>query len=170
MNAMAILERCRAAAGRMRSIDEREWRLRESSRSITVSYERVGSSSAGGDAMAVLMERLDALAHERDAEHRVHDAELLAANSALDQLPEAERTVLYRYYLLGQSAPQIAIAIDRTRGTVMRLKANGVKQAQAITARVPDWYLCVVGDGTQPRPTRAELVARMDVVCSKTEK
>lgn len=163
MRAMAILDRCRAAAGRMRSIDERERRLRDSSRSITVSYERVGGrSKAGSDAMAELMERLDALACERRAEHRIYEAELLAANAALDRLPEAERAVLYRYYILGQSAPQIAKAIDRTRGTVMRLKASGVQQAQRISVDLPEWYLRIVGDGSRPHPTRTDLASRIE--------
>lgn len=163
MTAMVILVRCRRALERKRALDERERRLRDSASNVVPHYDNSGAGGgAYGDAMAALMAQLDALAQERAAEQRVYATELAAANLALDVLSRMERTVLYRYYIAGQSVTGIAKALDRTRGTVQRIKSRGSLHAKSIQLDMPDWYLCAVGDDVQL--PRTGLVDRLNAV------
>lgn len=140
MDGYMVLRRARATRTRLRGIDEALARLRESATALVPAYGGVRTGGSADDAMAAMCARLDELEREGEELRRVYAAELVAANDALSALDVQHRTVMYRYYIGDETLAQIATAMDRTPGTVKRLKRESAERLRARAVEMPDWY------------------------------
>lgn len=79
--------------------------------------------------------------------------EIAAACALLDYLDAASSDVLYRFYVLGETAVAIAAACGYQAGTVRAKKAEALKllaemDSAQIDATLPGWYLRGDKDGS----------------------
>jgi RNA polymerase sigma-70 factor (ECF subfamily) len=90
--------------------------------------------AAGGEAEGATPEAMDELAGSMTSPSgRVQRREAVRhLQAALAELPEDQREVLRRRYLLGQSLDEIATATGRTRGAVRGLCFRGRQQLRSV--------------------------------------
>lgn len=99
--------------------------------------ERLRQCGAAESAQADIRGKMDARASML-AQERV------AACRLCDMLTEPECTVLYRYYVLGQTQGEIVTAMHYSTGYYKRAKSSGISLAASITGErllriLPEW-------------------------------
>ena len=146
MNAIDILNRCRSAQDDIRRLEERMARYRDCATDSSAHINPNGRvQGAGGDALAEFAGEICYCEQQRDRRKREYKAESYCACKLLDKLPETECTVLYRFYMNGQTVDGIAAAIGLTANYVKRKKADGLARLAQIEPKtvlelLPEWY------------------------------
>lgn len=153
MDGFEVCKRARATRARLDEAVEALRRLSEAQHGLVADYHGVHTGGSGGDAMAAMCARREEAQRECDILRRMYAAELLAANAALGALSGLRREVVYQYYIVGLSVNRVARAVDRTPGTVKRLKREGAQRLGAERVSMPDWYDALVRENdTMPTP------------------
>lgn len=141
MDGMDLLERCRRTLADLRELDDRERRIRESAVNLVPSYDKTGGGHGSqSDISAEFMAEIDAIERERSIVERLYVAELTCANKALNEIPAGSREVLFRVYIMNEKIMEVCEHVDRTKSTVLRLKAEGVRLMKAMRVNMPDGY------------------------------
>lgn len=147
MNAVQILERCRQASQDRESIEQRIQRYRDGAMSISkYGVSAGGHGAGGGDKLAEIASQIDEAERARDQRDREYAAEVAAACTLLDKLPDMESRVLHLFYVQGYTLNMIAKRVPVSYGYARKLKADGMALAAAIdlteVARaLPAWYI-----------------------------
>ena len=147
MNAVHILERCRQAPQDRESIEQRIQRYRDGAMSISkYGVSAGGHGAGGGDKLAEIASQIDEAARALAQREREYVAEVAAACTLLDRLPDLEGRVLHLYYVQGYTLSVISERMHNSYGYVRKLKGDGMVLAAAIdlveVARaLPAWYL-----------------------------
>lgn len=150
MTGLDVCKRARATRARLDEAVEELRRLSEAQSGLVADYHGVHTGGSGGDAMAAMCARREEAQRECDMLRRMYAAELLAANAALGALNGLRREVVYQYYIAGLSVNRVARAVDRTPGTVKRLKREGAQRLGAEHVSMPDWYDELVRENDTP--------------------
>ena len=127
MKAIEILNRCRAADAEISRIQQRIEQRNSALYRITASpMDANGGSRASGnhDKIGTLEADIDTLERQMLARKRAKQVEIAAACALLDYLDAASSDVLYRFYVLGETAAAIAAACGYQAGTVRAKKAE----------------------------------------------
>lgn len=146
MNAIDILKRCRSAESELKLLDERIARYRACATDSAAHINPAGRvQGSGGDALSAFAVEIGDCEQERQQRQREYKAESYCACKLLDALPETECTILYRFYVGGQTVNGIASALSFTTNYVKRKKADGLALAAEIDpaliqSLMPDWY------------------------------
>ncbi|MDD3410335.1 MAG: hypothetical protein PHY12_05960 [Eubacteriales bacterium] len=146
MNAIDILNRCRNAQNELRRLEERINRYRACATDTSAHINPNGRvQGSGGDSLSEFAAEISDCTAEYEKRQREYKAESYCACKLLDGLPEVECTVLYRFYLGGQTLHGIAVALSLTDGYVKSKKADGLRLISQIVsadviALLPDWY------------------------------
>ncbi len=146
MNAVQILERCRQAPQDRESIMQRIQRYRDGAMSISRYGVSAGGHGTGGeDKLAEIASQIDEAERARAQRDREYVAEVAAACTLLDRLPDQESRVLHLYYVQGDTLNLISERMHNSYGYVRKLKSDGLALAQTIglvdVARaLPPWY------------------------------
>ena len=156
MKAIEILNRCRAADAEISRIQQRIEQRNSALYRITASpMDANGGSRASGnhDKIGTLEADIDTLQRQMLARKRAKQVEIAAACALLDYLDAASSDVLYRFYVLGETAVAIAAACGYQAGTVRAKKAEALKlpaemDSAQIDATLPGWYLRGDKDGS----------------------
>lgn len=156
MKAIEILNRCRAADAELRRIQQRIDQRRSALYRITAGpMDANGGSHTSGnhDKIGTLEADIDTLTRQLMARKRAKQVEIAAACALLDYLDAASSDILYRYYVLGETAVVIAAARGYQDGTVRAKKAEALKvlaemDSAKVDATLPGWYLCGDKDGS----------------------
>jgi len=130
MKAIEILNRCRAADAEISRIQQRIEQRNSALYRITASpMDANGGSRASGnhDKIGTLEADIDTLERQMLARKRAKQVEIAAACALLDYLDAASSDVLYRFYVLGETAAAIAAACGYQAGTVRAKKAEALK-------------------------------------------
>ena len=115
MKAIEILNRCRAADAEISRIRQRIEQRNSALYRITASpMDANGGSRASGnhDKIGTLEADIDTLQRQMLARKRAKQVEIAAACALLDYLDAASSDVLYRFYVLGETAAAIEKAFD----------------------------------------------------------
>lgn len=146
MNAIDILNRCRSAQADIRRLEERIARYRDCATDSSAHINPNGRvQGSGSDSLAEFAAEICDCEEERDKRKREYKAESYCACKLLDRLPETECSVLYRFYMSGQTVDGIAAAIGLTANYVKRKKADGLARLAQIDRKIvlemlPEWY------------------------------
>lgn len=140
MSGLDACTRARETRERLNEAVEELRRLGDAQRGLVADYHGVHTGGSGGDAMAAMCARREEAQRKCDRLRKIYAAELLAANAALNALAGLRREVVYQYYIAGLSISRVARAVDRTPGTVKRLKREGARQLSETHVSMPEWY------------------------------
>lgn len=129
MKGTDVLERCRSGDADVQRLRMRIARL-----------ERCGADPSMTEV------DIEACRRELDKRERQLDAERLAACRIVNMLPGMECSILFRYYVSGQSQGGITSALHIDAGYYKRKKRDGlaiVRQMDdaLVDAQLPEWYL-----------------------------
>ena len=146
MNGVDILKRCRSAGEEIRRLTEKWKRLEECATSVSSPLNSTGGSRSGvTDRVARFATEIDECRRAIAARRKRFDVELLTSCDLINRLTEPECSVIYRFYIQGQTVAEIAKALKYSEGYVKQVKRRGLDQIGAIPAAeiermVPDWY------------------------------
>ena len=157
MKAIEILNRCRAADAEISRIRQRIEQRNSALYRITASpMDANGGSRASGnhDKIGTLEADIDTLQRQMLARKRAKQVEIAAACALLDYLDAASSDVLYRFYVLGETAAAIAaqVGVDDFRAGV--LPADKAEYVAAL--RREGHTVLMGGDGINDSPALSE--------------
>lgn len=146
MNAIDIMNRCRNAASEINRLNERIARYRACATDSAAHINQTGRvQGSGGDSVSSFAVAVGDCERQRERRKQEYEAESYCACKLLDELPETECTVLYRYYVGVQTVGGIAAALRFTTNYVKRKKADGLMLLEKIDISMvlellPEWY------------------------------
>lgn len=141
MSGYEVCRRTRETRTQLEAAREELKRLNDVQRGLVADYDGVHVSGSGGDdVMAAMCAQREEVALRCQQLERLYSVEATYAARVLATLYGLRTTVMYCYYIAGASVNDIATAINRTPGTVKRLKREGIKLVRGLDIRMPDWY------------------------------
>ena len=149
MNAMTILNRCRAARSDISRLEQRIERWREILDGISAPQADPNGGSRGSgdkDKTGRILADIDLLEREIAARREAENVEKAAACALMDMVPELEGKVLYDYYVKRWDTPEIAKKEKYTAGYVRKAKRSGEQlldmlSPERVRSTLPAWYL-----------------------------
>lgn len=142
MNGYEICRRARETHAQLEAARAQFELLGDVQRGLVADYDGVHVSGSGSrDAMAAMCAQRDEVAQRCKQLEKLYSVEATYAARVLATLYGLRTTVMYCYYIAGASVNDIATAINRTPGTVKRLKREGIKLVRGLDIKMPDWYV-----------------------------
>lgn len=137
MNALTVLERCRAGFAEIEQM-ETAIATREDVRARCAAYGDEQQAAALDGELAALYSTLE-------VRRRAHAAELCAGVWILDMLPSAERAIMNGWYMQRSSMPEIARQLNYSLSTAKRYRTSAMQRCADMTGTdmagfLPDWY------------------------------
>ena len=149
MNAMTILNRCRAARNEIARLKQRiEQRYEILDGLSAPQADPIGGShgSTDPDKIGRILADIDQLKREMKAREEAQMAEKASAVALLDMVPELESKVLYAYYVQGKDTTAIARKEKYQASYLRKVKRNAEQLLEMlspdrVTGTLPAWYL-----------------------------
>lgn len=146
MNAMTILNRCRAAERDMAEIEERIRQRRDAMTMLSAAPGREGGQGPARDRMAETAAAIADMERQLEDRRARHAVELVAVSALSETLDGAEGRVVYLYYGKGLTARAVARRLKYTEGYIRQLRKRAEDRLREIEGErlmeyAPAWYL-----------------------------
>ena len=135
MTVMRLLQRCRGAEREIRKIDSRIEAARAAAMRATAYFNpNSGGRSPMHDRLCDFVAKVDELEAEKAAHIEQYCNTLIVVGTLLDVLPERQRLIMTRHYLMGEKPTEYMKRLGYSYTHVKRLRQEGEQLLMAIPA------------------------------------